>query len=59
MPRPGDSHIGHTKHRKAFGSNPRSSRQKLAMQLDARKREAGKNKKPKSEMVDDIKKLFQ
>lgn len=57
MPRPGGGSLGHSKHRKAFGHNPRSSRQKLTMELDARKREEEK-KKPEGEFVDDIKKLF-
>lgn len=58
MPRPGDSHIGHRKHRQAFGHNPRSSRQKLVMQMDARKREEGKKKRPKPEMKSSIQELF-
>jgi len=50
--------LGHAKHRQAFGHNPRSSRQKLIMQLDARKREAAKVKQPREPMKASIAELM-
>jgi len=58
MPRPGGGSLGHRKHRQAFGSQPISPKQKLRMELDARKREAEKKQRPKPEMKDSIKELF-
>ena len=54
----GGGRFGHRKHRQAFGHNPRSSRQKLQMQLDARNRESEK-KRPKPEMHDSLKDVFE
>lgn len=58
MPRPGGGSIGHRKHRQAFGTQPISRRQKLAMEMAARKREAEKKRKPKPEMKDSIRDLM-
>lgn len=59
MASPGGGHIGHRKHRQAFGHNPRSSRQKLTMQMDAAKREQEKVKRPKPEMKGSVRELFE
>jgi hypothetical protein len=58
MPRPGGGSIGHRKHRQAFGTQPVSRRQKLRIEMDARKREAEKKRKPKPEMKSTLKELF-
>ena len=48
--------LGHRKHRKAFGRNPVSSRQKLRLQIETNKEAP---KKPKPEMKETLAEVWE